>query len=64
MGTASQSKQRKLATDWCGDDLEVEDAPFTFPVKDQKNYQIKTAAWGYIKDLPNHIINHLTSLKE
>jgi len=54
-----------LATEWSGDDLVVEDAPFTFPVKDKKGiYQVKTAAWGYIKDLPNHILGHLISLKE
>jgi len=65
VGTASQAKQRKLATEWSGDDLVVEDAPFTFPVKDKKGiYQVKTAAWGYIKDLPNHILGHLICLKE
>ena len=62
---ASESKQRKVAKAWSGDNLIVEDAPFTFPVKDKKGvFAIKTAAWGYINDLPAQIMNHLDSLKE
>ena len=63
MGIASINKQRNVANNWSGDDFQVEDAPFTFPVKDKKgHYQIKTAAWGYIKDLPRHILEHLDRL--
>ena len=63
--TASQCKQRKTARNWSGDDIMVEEAPFTFPVKDKKGlFVIKTAAYGYIDDLPKHIMIHLDNLKE
>ncbi|XP_057308721.1 uncharacterized protein LOC130647029 [Hydractinia symbiolongicarpus] len=62
---ASHNKQRQVAKAWCGEDVIVEDAPFTFPVKDMKGgFTIQTAPWAYINELPQHIVNHLDSLAE
>ena len=62
---ASQSKQRNVAKRWHGDDYVVEEAPFFFPIKDTKGkYEIGSAPWGYIKDLPSHVINFLDSLEQ
>ena len=48
---------------WSGENYQVEDAPFTFPIKDKKgHFEVKTAPWGYIKDLPAHILDHLDKL--
>ena len=63
--SASQAKQRNVAKNWSGDGVTVEDAPFTFAVKDKKGvFEIKSAAWAYINDLPSHILIHLDNLKE
>lgn len=61
--TASQSKQRKIAKSWQGDDIITDNTPFRFEVKDKKAvYEIRAAAWCYIEDLPSHIIGYLEKL--
>ena len=46
------------------DDLIVEESPFTFPVKEKKgHYQIQSAPWVYIDNLPRYVISLLHSLK-
>jgi len=60
---ASHAKQRNVAKRWHGEDYVVEDTPFFFPIKDTKGkYEIGSAARGYIKDLPSHVVNFLDSL--
>ena len=61
----SNGKQRKVANAWAGDDLSVEDGPFTFEIKESKgHYEVRTAPWAYVKDLPTHLLAHIESLKE
>ena len=56
-------KQRKVADTWSGDDIVVEEAPFKFPIKEKKGcYTIKSAPWGYVSSLTNHITDVLDSL--
>ena len=46
-----------------GDDIIVEEMPFQFPVKDKKGcYLIKSAPYGYIENLTDHITNLLDCL--
>ncbi|XP_065658417.1 uncharacterized protein LOC136082931 [Hydra vulgaris] len=62
---ASNKKQRKVAKSWSGVDLVVCNAPFNFLLKDSSDsFEVKNAPWGYIKDLPSHIINKLNLLKK
>lgn len=61
----SQHKQRKVANAWVGDGIVTEDCPFTFPVKEKSNErQICSAPWGYIEDLPGHIMRMLDLLDQ
>ncbi|XP_047124855.1 uncharacterized protein LOC124807217 isoform X1 [Hydra vulgaris] len=61
---ASNKKQRKVAKSWSGEDWVVCNAPFNFLLKDSSDsFEVKNAPWGYIKDLPLHIINKLNLLK-
>lgn len=60
---ASHQKQRAIAKKWCGDDFVVEDTPFFFEVKEEKgHFEICSAPWGYVPDLPSHVLNILDSL--
>lgn len=60
---ASQGKQRQVAKRWAGENFSVEETPFIFPVKDEKgNYEIGSAVWGYVKDLPVHVLDFLDNL--
>ena len=59
---ASQSKQRTQAKNWHGNDWNVELAPFMFSGAKKGNYDVKSAAWSYIVDLPSHIHERLDSL--
>lgn len=62
---ASQGKQRKLAKAWTGDDIETHSVPFRFQRKDKRGlFEIKEAPWGYILDLPTHILGYLDCLHE
>ena len=38
IGTASQAKQRKASQSWSGEELVVEDAPFTFHSTEKKEH--------------------------
>ena len=61
--TASNIKQREVAAEWSGKDTVVEETPFRFQIMDNKgHYEIKTAPWGYIKDLMLHVTNLLDCL--
>ena len=62
--TASHARQRKVADEWSGDDLIIENAPFQSDVCDDTgHYEFSSAPWGYIDDLPSHIMNHLDDLE-
>ena len=62
---ASNTKQRVVAKQWHGDSFTVEEAPFTFPVKDKRNeYQICSAPLAYIAHFPSHVINLFDLLEE
>ncbi|XP_065648267.1 uncharacterized protein LOC136077908 [Hydra vulgaris] len=62
---ASNKKQRKVAKSWSGGDWVVCNAPFNFLLKDSSDsFEVENAPWGYIKDLPSHIINKLNLLKK
>ena len=62
--TASHARQRKVADEWSGDDLIIEVAPFQSDVCDDTgHYEICSAPWGYIDDLPLHIMNRLDDLE-
>ena len=42
MKVASQAKQRKVAKALTGDDIQVEEAPFCFQIRDKKgHYEVK-----------------------
>ena len=65
MKPSSNAKQRNVAKEWSGNDVTVEETPFKFEVKDYKgHYEIRTAPWGYIQDLPTHILNLLDCLQK
>ena len=54
--TASYARQRKVADEWSGDDLIVENAPFQSDACDDTgHYEINLAPLDYIDDLPSHI---------
>ena len=60
----SETKQRKIAKTWAGE-VVVKSAPFQFPLPDTKGkYEVRDAPWGYLEDLPEHVINYLDSLDE
>ena len=62
--TASHARQRKVADEWSGDDLIIENVPFQSDVCDDTgHYEFSSAPWGYIDDLPSHIMNHLDDLE-
>ena len=62
--TASHARQRKVADEWSGDDLIIEVAPFQSDVCDDTgHYEICSASWGYIDNLPLHIMNRLDELE-
>ena len=62
--TASHARQRKVADEWSGDDLIVENAPVQPDVCDHTgHYEISSAPWSYIDDLPSHIMNRLDDLE-
>ena len=62
---ASNTKQRVVAKQWHGDSFTVEEAPFTFPVKDKRNeYQICSTPLASIAHFPSHVINLLDLLEE
>ena len=62
--TASNARQWKVADEWSGDDLIIEVAPFQSDVCDDTgHYEICSAPWGYIDDLPLHIMNRLDDLE-
>ncbi|XP_065663349.1 uncharacterized protein LOC136085802 isoform X2 [Hydra vulgaris] len=63
INTASHSSQRIVAEKLSGDDLIVENAPFTFEKKEKGTFEIKYASWGYIENLPMHILRHLDQLE-
>ena len=45
--------------------IKNKETPFTFEIKDQKGkYEVRTALWGYIYDLQEHILKSLDSLKK
>ena len=50
------------AKEWHGNDWNVELAPFMFQTAKKGTYDIKSAAWSYIVDFPNHICKRLDSL--
>ena len=63
--TASNAKQRVVAKQWHGDSFKVEDAPFTFPVKDRRNqFKICSAPLAYVENFPSHVLNLLDLLDE
>lgn len=52
----SQRKQRKVATEWTGDQLRSEQAPFSFEVKGHKGkFEIRSAAWVYVESLESQV---------
>ena len=62
---ASNAKQRIVAKQWHGDNFTVEEAPFTFPVKDRRSqYKICSAPLAYVKNFPAHVKNLLDLLDE
>ena len=62
--TASHGRQQKVADEWSGDALIVENAPFQSDVCDDTGYyEISLAPWDYIDDLPSHIMNRLDGLE-
>ncbi|XP_065652751.1 uncharacterized protein LOC136080061 [Hydra vulgaris] len=63
INTASHSSQKIVAEKLSGDDLIVENAPFTFEKKEKGTFEIKYASWGYIENLPMHILRHLDQLE-
>ena len=60
---ASYASQRVVAENWSGDDIVVENAPFTFYKEENGKFEINLAPWGYIKDLSTHILRHLDQLE-
>ena len=65
VNVASQSKQRCIAKEWTGDDIVVENVAFRFQLKDKRGqYVVKEAPWGYIADLPTHVLYYLDALSE
>ena len=65
MATPSNSKQRQIAKSWCGENVKVEDCPFKFPITGYKGkFEIKTAPFAYVEDLPTHIFGYLEKLDE
>ncbi|XP_065641217.1 uncharacterized protein LOC124812048 isoform X1 [Hydra vulgaris] len=63
INTASHSSQRIVAEKLSGDDLVVENAPFTFEKEEKGTFEIKYVSWGYIENLPMHILRHLDQLE-
>ena len=62
---ASESKQRSIVKAWSSDDIKVEQIPLFFENKNKKgSLQLQDSAWGYINDLPAHVLAYLDSLKE
>ncbi|XP_047122567.1 uncharacterized protein LOC124806044 [Hydra vulgaris] len=63
INTASHSSQRIVAEKLSGDDLVVENAPFPFEKEEKGTFEIKYVSWGYIENLPMHILRHLDQLE-
>ena len=64
VSTASQGKQRRIASEWSGDDFSVENAPFLFEDKTTKgSFDIIEAPWGHVNNLGDFILNLLNNLK-
>ncbi|XP_065667254.1 uncharacterized protein LOC136087752 isoform X3 [Hydra vulgaris] len=63
INTASNDSQRMVAESWSGNDIVVENAPFTFQKEKKGKFEIKEALWGYITDLRNHILRYLENLE-
>ncbi|XP_047136184.1 uncharacterized protein LOC124813329 isoform X3 [Hydra vulgaris] len=61
--TASNASQRVVAENWSGNDIIVENAPFTFKKEQKGKIEINEVPWGYIADLPKHIFTHLEQLE-
>ena len=62
--TASHARQWKVADEWSGNDLIVENAPVQSDVCDHiDHYEISSTPWGYIDDLPSHIMKRLDDLE-
>ena len=62
--TALHAHLQKVADEWPGDDLIVEVAPFQSDISnDTDHYEICLDPWGYIDDLPLHIMNGLNDLE-
>ena len=62
--TASHVRQRLVASEWSGDDLVVELAPFQSEIPDKTgHYEIRSAPWGYIDDLSKNIMRRLDNLE-
>ena len=56
---------RVIAKQWHGDSFKVEEASFTFPLKDRSNqYKVCSAPLAYIEDFPSHVLNLLDMLDE
>ena len=41
----------------------MENAPFTFEKEEKGTFEIKYVSWGYIENLPMHILRHLDQLE-
>ena len=65
ISTDSNAKQRVVAKKWHCDAFVVEDAPFTFPVKDRRNqFKILSAPYAYILNFAQHVLLLLDLLDE
>ena len=61
--TASNAKQRSTADTWSYCSFTVENAPFQFKIADKKShYEIRSATWGYINNLPEFVLDLLDNL--
>ncbi|XP_065681190.1 uncharacterized protein LOC124817533 [Hydra vulgaris] len=63
INTASYSSHRLVAEKLSGDYLIIENAPFTFEKEEKGIFKIKYVSWGYIENLPMHILRHLDQLE-
>ena len=61
---SSHVRQRLVASEWSGDDLAVELAPFQSEIPDKTgHYEIRSAPWGYTDDLSKNIMHRLDNLE-
>ena len=53
-----------MANTWTGNDIIAEDGPFMFDKEHKGRYEICSAPWAYIDDLPAHILKLINCLSE